>query len=206
MLFTDPKSRMKFVMEQGQYDNSPAQSDSTYAWTRGVQRYARYEPGHPLKVESRPFTIMEAFEDTVLPSKYRDLIEEFQEEEVDEEELVQQQLASGVRGAESRLGGLGPDATEEERQQALQGQDPAITGRLRELETLIPSNTPNRAELIQSLLAEFIRERISQGLNRPTRQPNQGIPDGPQSSKRADARNASLDGEGATAGAGAGSE
>lgn len=168
MLFDDPKSRRKFTDYMGQGPNSATQSDMTYDWSRGIQRLARYEPQHPLKVEARPYAIMEAFEDEVLPSKYRDLIEEFQAEEVDEEEMAAQQLFSTELG---RVGGSG---------------DPAIASRLAELQRLLPANTPNREELIQSLLMDTIRDRINQGMGRRT---NSGVQDGRQATKRRDAEN-----------------
>lgn len=183
MLFSDPKSRWKFTDYMGQGPNSASQSDQTYDWTRGVQRLARYEPQHPLKVEARPYAIMEAFEDEVLPTKYRDLIEEFQAEEVDEEEMAAQQLFGQVSGVRQQFDDEGKLIPLEASQ--IPG-DPAIASRLAELQRLLPSTTPNREALIQSLLQDFIRDRVSQGLGRRT---NGGVQNGRQETVKRDAQN-----------------
>jgi len=154
----------KFVMRDG---TASFQNDSgMYAWSRTIPRLARYEPNHPLKIKTKEYNIMEAFEDEVLPNEYRREIEEFQGETPEDfaETVAVQQTVSRELG------------------QTEQSGDPVIQARLRELERTIPDNTPNRDELIQELISDFIKQRLRGKAS--VNKPNQGVQSGRQEVER----------------------
>lgn len=86
MLFTDPEYRRKYV-EYG-VDYNPFDGADMYQWTRKIQRYAKYEPSHPLNVGSRQFDVMEPFKGGELSNPYREQIDEFRGEKDEEEKPV----------------------------------------------------------------------------------------------------------------------
>jgi len=154
----------KFVMRDG---TASFQNDSgMYAWSRTIPRLARYEPNHPLKIKTKEYNIMEAFEDEVLPNEYRREIEEFQGETPEDfaKTVAVQQTVSRELG------------------QTEQSGDPVIQARLRELERTIPDNTPNRDELIQELISDFIKQRLRGKAS--VNAPNQGVQSGRQEVER----------------------